>query len=228
MAVKPRPVAQSLFPELKADQPFGPIPESVQTGSNAELIAAVAELYLDGAESVLDVTFGRGKWWERYRPEHFRGHDLATDGVDFTALPYEDDSWDVVVFDPPYIATGSPTNTLAEATRAHRERYGTDGYRSVPALDALIRAGLGECCRVARQQVICKCMDFVAGPELVMGHVKVLAWAAELGWACHDLVVHWTGTGPGGHNIWTPIRTRRAHSYLLVLRPAKQRRRKAA
>lgn len=32
----------------------------------------------------------------------------------------------------------------------------------------------------------------------------------------HDLIVHHTGSGPGGHNIFTALRARRCHSYLLV------------
>jgi hypothetical protein len=212
-------VALSLFPELKPDQPFGPIPESVQVGTNADLIAALADLYLSDG-SVLDVTYGRGKWWDRFRPDDFRGHDLATDGVDFTQLPYADGSWDVVVYDPPYVPTGSPT-TNAAALAGHRDRYGIAGYRNMPDLDALIRAGLSEACRVARRWVLVKCADYTAGQNLVLGHVKVLGWVTELGWVCQDLVVHWSGTGPGGHNIWTPRRTRRAHSYLLVLKPGK-------
>ena len=41
---------------------------------------------------------------------------------------------------------------------------------------------------------------------------------------CHDLIVHHTGSGPGGHNIFTPKRARRHHSYLLVFTPKRARR----
>lgn len=43
-------------------------------------------------------------------------------------------------------------------------------------------------------------------------------WAEDLGLATHDVIVHHTGSGPGGHNIFTPKRARRHHSYLLVFR----------
>ena len=87
------------------ERPVGPLPLSVQTGTNADLIAKVAPLYLTG--SVLDVTYGEGKWWDRFTPDPFTFHDLhKVDGVDFTALPEADRSVDTVCFDPPYTISG--------------------------------------------------------------------------------------------------------------------------
>lgn len=41
------------------------------------------------------------------------------------------------------------------------------------------------------------------------------------GWYKHDQIVHFTGSGPGGHNIFTVRRARRAHSYLIVFVPGR-------
>ena len=41
-------------------------------------------------------------------------------------------------------------------------------------------------------------------------------WALDLGCIKHDVIVHYTGSGPGGHNIFDIKRARRHHSYLLV------------
>lgn len=54
------------------DRGVGPLPQSVVHGSNSDLIAAIAPLYLTG--SVLDTTYGRGMWWQRYQPEAFAWH----------------------------------------------------------------------------------------------------------------------------------------------------------
>ena len=131
-----RPVAQSLFPDHRPDRPVGPLLASVQGGTNADLIAAIAPLYLTG--SVLDVTYGEGKWWTRYQPAEFTAHDLyKLDGVDFRHLPEPDDSVDVVCFDPPYIPAGGGSTT--RDTRGFRGRFGLlDVYRSQAELDALI------------------------------------------------------------------------------------------
>lgn len=208
-----RPVQVSLIEGM--DKPVGTILPSVFRGSNAELIAAAAPLYLTG--SVLDMTYGEGKWWDRFRPDGLVGHDLKTDGVDFTALPEADGSFDAVCFDPPYVLSGGKS-TSALADSEFQNRYGigmANGMSGWPGLVNLVTGGLSEACRVSRGFVLVKCMEFVQSgfrdmPTVVTNH------AASLGWIKHDQIVHWTGSGPGGHNIFVIKRARRHHSYLLV------------
>lgn len=197
------------------DKHVGPMLTSVIRGDNADLMAAVAPLYLTG--SVLDVTYGRGMWWRRYQPDPFLGHDLAADGVDFRALPHEASSWDTVCFDPPYIPQGGTSATDVKSVR-FRASYGLGESINQRDLDQLVSDGLAECARVARRWLLVKCMDYVNAKEMHLGHVRVLTEAASLGLRCHDLLIHDRGRpGPGGANIATPQRARRAHSYLLVL-----------
>lgn len=209
-----RAVEQSLFPDVAPDRPVGWIMPSVFVGLNADLMAAVAPMYLRG--QVMDCTYGSGRWWDRYRPEGLIAHDLRTDGVDFTALPEADGTIDTVCFDPPYIPQGGDTTSTAPDFIA---RFGLRS-RSSSTLWELIGAGLSECARVltADGYLLVKCCDFVNGGQFQLGHRRVLDLADELDLHCHDLIVHHTGSGPGGHNIFTPIRARRHHSYLLVFR----------
>lgn len=213
------------------ERPVGPLPLSVQTGNNADLIAKMAPLYLTG--SVLDVTYGKGKWWDRFTPEPFTYHDLHTvDGIDFRDLPHDDDSFDAVCFDPPYIISGSPSTDRLCAEFQDRFGIGTQNLAAARntasgevRFQVLLAAGLAECVRVARRYVLVKCMEFAQG-----NHAKtdfhdipflMTKWALDLGCVKHDQIVHNAGTGPGGHNITTIKRARRAHSYLLVFVPAK-------
>lgn len=210
-----RHVAQSLFPDLQAEKAVGPILPSVFVGTNAELMRAVAPYYLTG--SVLDVTHGEGGWWTLYRPAPFTAHDLyKLDGVDFRQLPEADDEYDTVCFDPPYVPQGGAASNASGAAN-FRDRYGlleeSTPWRST--FD-LIEQGLVECARVSRDLVLVKCGDFVTGGAFTLGHFHALKAAETIGLHCHDLIVHHTGSGPGGHNIFTPIRARRHHSYLLV------------
>jgi hypothetical protein len=82
----------------------GTVQSVVKARTNGPLIAAVAVLWIRDGDRVLDVTYGRGNFWTKFRPEHLTTHDLTLDGVDFRHLPEDDNSVDVVVFDPPYIA----------------------------------------------------------------------------------------------------------------------------
>jgi len=207
-----RPVAQSLFPELVPDRPTGPLPLSVQTGTNSDLIYNIRELYL--TNSVLDVTYGRGGWWQRYVPDPFTFHDLTLDGVDFRHLPHPDRSFDAVCFDPPYVPQGGMATSSQED---FRDRFGLK-QESTPwwELRDLMIDGFAECARVADRWLLVKCADFVTGADFKLGSQWMHTAAAKAGIKCEDIIIHASGTGPGGHNIWEAKRCRRAHSYLLV------------
>lgn len=210
---KVRAVQLSAFPDIQPDKPIGRILPSVFVGSNADLMAAVAPFYLTG--SVLDVTYGEGAWWQRFTPDPFTAHDLyKLDGVDFTNLPEPAGTYDAVTFDPPYIPQGGDKSANGADFRG---RFGLQ-QRGETELWELVGAGFAECARVLKPggYLLVKCMDFVQGGGFVLGHRKVLDMGDTAGLRCHDLIVHHTGSGPGGSNIFDPARARRHHSYLLV------------
>ena len=212
-----RPVQTALLDGM--ERPAGPIPLSVIQGTNADLIASVAPIYLTG--SVLDVTYGRGKWWDRFTPEPFTFHDLHTvDGVDFTRLPHDDRSFDAVCFDPPYIPAGGTRTSGATSDEANfRSAFGLAPMNQAE-LDEMVFAGLAEVARVSRRWVLVKCMDFVTGSAFMCNHARIINRGTDLGMRVWDFVTHFTGTGPGGHNIFTVKRTRRANSFLIVFEVA--------
>jgi hypothetical protein len=187
----------------------------VFVGSNADLMRAVAPLYLTG--SVLDVTYGRGLWWERFRPDPFAWHDLAIDGVDCRALPEPDASYDTVAYDPPYVEAG--TAGMASASDFF-DRFGVGCGRALGAIPQLIADGTREACRVARRFVLVKCMEYVAGSKFNDVPTVATLGALEAGWIKHDQIVHYSGGGIGGaHRTFTVLRAQRAHSYLIVFAP---------
>lgn len=205
-----------------ADKAVGPLVGSAMFGHNADLIAAVAPLYLTG--SVLDVTYGRGMWWRRFTPEPFAFHDLALDGVDFRALPHPDRSWDAVCFDPPYVPRHGVGDATMRRDQDFRERFGLVEPRTELQLRKLIDDGLAECARVGRRWLLAKCNDYCNGRRFHLGHVRVIDAGESIGLRVHDLLVLVSGPGPGGGQISTPRRARRAHSYLVVF-DLRQRRR---
>lgn len=233
-----RDVQQSLIDGM--ERPVGPILPSVFQGTNADLMAAVAPYYLTG--SVLDVTYGEGKWWDRFRPDPFTFHDLyKVDGVDFRALPEADATVDTVTFDPPYVISGGISTGSALAV-GFQNRYGIgdhnialmgrrNGRIGNDLMHDFLLDGLTEVLRVARCYALVKCMEFAQGGGVTSTIGRdfhdtpflMTKWALELGWIKHDCIVHHTGSGPGGHNIWEAKRARRHHSYLLVFTPSRLR-----
>lgn len=148
--------------------------------SNAELIVDLLELgYLSNSQRILDPTYGQGVWWKAWRPKGLVHSDITTDGIDFRALPYEDGSFDVVAFDPPYVSVGGrETSTIKDFFT----RYGLGPAPETPAaLQELMNAGLTEACRVVRVNglVLVKCADYISSGRLWNGTYEIQKHALE-------------------------------------------------
>ena len=134
---------------------------ALHAGTNANLMAAAARLHIPDGSRVGDVCWGQGVFWRKTDTTRFTllGADLDLPRVraakqlvdeapyldvttptptfmqaDCTALPYRDQSLDVVVLDPPYMHRGSQWvanssfyNNLMTSGMSHqdilRERY---------------------------------------------------------------------------------------------------------
>lgn len=190
----------------------------VKNKYNGPLLAAVAQLWIHDADLVVDVTYGKGNFWTKYRPANLVAHDLDPekgDGVDFRHLPELDNTVDVVVFDPPYIAQGGrDTSTVPDML----DRYGLhDVPKTSDDVHALITAGMTEAHRVLRPKgrLLVKCMNYINGGKYIASHHHVVSVAIELGMVQVDEFIHHSGLGP------QPIRenqyhARNAHSFLCV------------
>lgn len=166
--------------------------------TNAELIADVAKLYLRPDDVVCDLTYGKGIWWQLYRPELFVAHDLKLDGVNFCQLPEGDGTYSVIGFDPPYVAQGGrKTSTVPAFTGA----YGLDDAPRTPRElhDKLIAPGLAEAFRVLVPSGICllKVKDYVSSGKVqwaasIWAHLE----AERVGFKVIDRFDHIGDTGP--------------------------------
>lgn len=133
--------------------------------SNADLMVECRDLgYIKDTDLVLDPTYGLGVFWKKYQPPRLIGSDLdATKSLlgvseDFTALEWDDDTFDVVVFDPPYKLNGTPDDSVDA-------RYGVGGkYTPVDARHQLMYDGITECTRVLKTGgfLMVKCQDQVS------------------------------------------------------------------
>jgi len=176
---------------------------------NAALIAeAVVPLgYIRPEDRLLDLTYGRGKWWTRY---HHRGFfvalvddDDAADSVggevavayvgkDYRNLSREFDEgeMDVVVFDPPYIAMGGrATSGMGE----FMDRYGLENAATTPAkLHADNAAGLAEAHRIVVPGglVLVKCAPYISSGRRQEGDDWMREAAFDLGMRVVDKFIH--------------------------------------
>ena len=133
--------------------------------TNAELIADCHLLgYLRDKDRVLDATYGRGVWWNQWRPAGLVGHM-----DNFMELPYPDGYFDAATFDPPYVSPGGrKTSTVDD----FNDRYGLHRTPKSPAgLQAVINDGLLLVSSKVKPRgiVLVKCMDYVSSGKLWLG-----------------------------------------------------------
>jgi len=138
--------------------------------SSAEVIERIfADLRIS---SVLDLTYGQGTFWKW---NHEARAALVTNDLytaadihcDFTDMEIADRVYEVVVFDPPFTAQG-PNKKTAER---HNDRYGATrdlngAPQNIGDVHRLLKAGIGEACRIALGFVIVKTQDVVESGRL--------------------------------------------------------------
>lgn len=148
--------------------------------TNADLIADVAQLYLGGVAVMLDATYGRGGWWQKWEPPTLFTNDISDESgaefhYDFRNLPWEDEQFDAVAYDPPYKYNGRAVLGDFDS------RYGIEEYTDWKDRRALILNGFEECLRVSRGPVLVKCQDQVVSGKVRWQSFDLMKVAESLG-----------------------------------------------
>lgn len=170
--------------------------------SNADMIVDVVELgYIKPTDFVVDLTYGRGKWWTLYdHPGRFLANvDSIADAPERVSVICEDfrdlgqghdDMVDVVVFDPPYISMGGrATSTLPD----FMDRYGLENAATTPSsLQADNERGLREAMRITRPGglILAKCAPYISSGVRQDGDWWARDAALAMGLAVHDMLLH--------------------------------------
>jgi hypothetical protein len=223
--------------------------QSAHVGGNAELFARLMGLHVPPGATVADVTFGRGVFWKKIEPGAYRvlASDLARgdaprelfaeyrDEVDCRDLPYEDESVDAVVLDPPYMegffrrlksqSAGGGTHAAFKRAYARGNDEHRDGVKYHDAVtDLYLRAGL-EAARIVRRggKVIVKCQDEVSANKQRLTHVEIITGYEDLGLYTKDLFVLVRKNAPGVSRLVKQVHARKNHSYFLVFEKPKGR-----
>jgi len=230
----------SLLPNLTHDTPSGrKSPDGVATtdlvlsayvGTNADVFPSVLRLHVPIGAKIADVTYGKGVFWRNIDIKNYDFHpsDIA-DGIDCRDLPYEDASFDCIVFDPPYMEgffrKGNSIKAGAGTHNAFRDHYSNGdetpkkrGGKWHAAVVELYEEGGREAHRVLRDHgvLIVKCQDEVSANRQNLTHVEIINTYAKIGFFCKDLFVVVRPNKPGVSRLLKQVHARKNHSYFLV------------
>lgn len=197
---------------------------SASTGTNDDVFPSILKLYVPAGARVADITFGQGVFWKKVPKGAYkvRPSDIKL-GVDCRALPYAADSFDCVVFDPPYMHT--PGGTAHQNHQNFEHYYYNNGTSNSEkkyheAVLDLYFLGSAEAHRVLRPNgvFIVKCQDEVCANKQRLTHVELINELTNMGFVIEDLFVVLRRNKPGVSRMLKQVHARKNHSYFLVFR----------
>ena len=196
--------------------------------SNAHLILDCFKLgYIRDQDHVIDLTYNTGKWWGLAKPQRLIANDWDPQFncdmvVDFRDTGLSDDYFDVVAFDPPYVAKGGRETSTIDAMDA---AYGMREAPKTPIdVQDLINAGVEEAARICKPDgvVLVKCKNYISGGKYFPGVWLTIDNA--LAWTPLDLEDELIHVGqPGPQSQTSQQHARNNYSVLLVFRRRSQR-----
>jgi len=199
--------------------------------TDQEALSALLEIHAVPNPRILDCTHNQGRMWRglKYRPHSMDVDPLyGTDTVaSFTDMPFEDGSFDVVVFDPPHI-TDAGSGVVGAAEWGNRYGTLTTGRRL--SISYLFTPFLTEAQRVlaAEGVVIAKIADQTHGGAYQWQQVDFVQAARDLGMTPCDMQIKVRKSGmvdPKWKNVY---HVRKTHTFWIVVRKGTSCMRRAA
>ena len=211
---------------------------SAHQAQNNIVFPKVLELHTETGSRVADVTYGKGVFWKEVPETAYDLHgtdldpnkSLTGESVDCRDLPYDDNSMDVVVLDPPYaegffrknkemLAGGDGSHSQFRENYSNGEVLDTKGSKYHEAVINLYCAAGEEAQRVLKSDgtLIVKTQDEVSANTNELTHVQIINfYEAKLGMYTKDLFVTVRSNVPAVSNVQNQVHARKNHSYFLI------------
>lgn len=201
---------------------------SIINGSDSQALGALIPLHAPSIDpTILDCTFGLGTIWNgcNYSPDcrldlrYLPGLSMSGD---FMRLPFQDESWEVIIFDPPHLPVAAAS---VNSSGLWRIRYGiTDDCeeRKADNVIAYFEPFLAEAKRVLKLGgvVLAKIADLVHNHRYQWQQVGFVNACRAVGLtACDMMIKRDSNAGNLKSSKWkNPKHLRKAHCYWIVVR----------
>ncbi len=225
---------------------------SAYQGSNDQVFPLILELYVPYQSRIADITYGKGVFWKNVDLSRYNlaASDLKISnlpsgckgGIDSRKLPYDNESFDAIVFDPPYMHTPGGTahnghqnfeeyyaNNVDQDQRVIKEIWeetnGNPPKYHEAVLDLYFRTAK-EAWRVLKKDgiFIVKCQDEVCANTQRLTHIEITVEFEKYGFITEDLFVVMRKNKPGVSRLKNKQQhARKNHSYFMVYRKPKKK-----
>lgn len=211
-------------------------PSTVLFGKDNEAIPLLLEIHCAVKNpKILDCTYNTGKIWKGIKEKYDIttmdiNPEFGTDVVgDFRNMPFEDGSFDVIVFDPPHlpVAVASVGSSTLEEIQQWRKNYGLTSEKGMGRdgdnVSEIFVPFLLEAKRVLRPDgiVLCKLSDLVHNHRYQWQQVDFINAVRIVGGMtpCDMLIKVDPCAGNLKSSKWQNVKhLRKGHSYWIVVR----------
>lgn len=157
--------------------------------TSAHVMKSICDKHMIAGMKVADLTYGAGVFWRLFHRSHIRLHanDLYAEIVnllpgetcsqlDFTGTGLPAQSFDCVVFDPPFTSAGP--SRLRHQARYGGHRDGSSGPADIADVQWLLTEGIAEAAHLSNNLLIVKTQNVVESgkkwPNVVIAENKIV------------------------------------------------------
>lgn len=200
---------------------------TVHLGRDSEVLGKLLRIHSKENPYILDCTYGHGKIWKgsTYRPDvsiDKRELKGITIQADFWYLPFQNGTFDVIVYDPPHLPNAADSKG---ASGMWRDRYGIvqeKGRREGDNICSEFYPFLTEAKRLLRKNgiVLAKIADLVHNHRYQWQQVRFITSSEEVGLTPCDMMIKVDPVaGRLKSSKWvTQKHLRKSHCYWIVAR----------
>lgn len=162
--------------------------------SDTAVIKSILKLHANGKDIELDPTYSTGGFYKdgiKKPPLKFDIVPQAPGVIKANAinLPLNDESINVTIFDPPFLATTGPSLSKKDKSNRLNKRFTV--FKDEESLFTFYDKALTELYRICKRKgiLIFKCQDKVSSGKQYFSHCFIYQKAIEKGWYPKDLFI---------------------------------------